>query len=100
MDAMLDEAQEFLTGSRPPARSRRVLATVLFTDIVASTDRLSEMGDTAWTAPPGRGGASRRAHGRRSSPGRPRALGGGIGRGPRHADDPRSRGGLGSRLRE
>lgn len=50
MDTMLDETEEFLTGSRPAARTRRVLATVLFTDIVASTDRLAEIGDVAWTA--------------------------------------------------
>lgn len=48
MSPILDEIEEFLTGSRPVTPGRRVLATVLFTDIVASTDRLSEMGDPAW----------------------------------------------------
>lgn len=48
MDVMLDETEEFLTGARPTRVSTRVLATVLFTDLVASTDRLSQMGDPAW----------------------------------------------------
>jgi class 3 adenylate cyclase len=43
-----DMIEEFLTG-RPPQRvPERVLATVLFTDIVASTDRAAELGDRAW----------------------------------------------------
>lgn len=50
MDPLLDEIEEFLTGSRPPHRSRRVLATILFTDLVSSTDRLRELGDRAWAA--------------------------------------------------
>jgi pimeloyl-ACP methyl ester carboxylesterase len=37
--AMLDELEEFFTGIRPAPRSNRVLATVLFTDIVGSTER-------------------------------------------------------------
>jgi len=42
------EVQEFLTGA-PPVRSiDRVLATVLFTDIVGSTERAAEMGDAGW----------------------------------------------------
>src|SRR4029453_4092895 len=36
--------EEFLTGVRPAAPANRVLATVLFTDIVASTERASELG--------------------------------------------------------
>ena len=47
-DAILDEVQEFLTGVRPPPEHDRVLATVLFTDIVGSTERASEIGDRAW----------------------------------------------------
>ena len=47
-DAVLDEIQEFLTGVRPPPAVDRVLATVLFTDIVGSTDRASSLGDRAW----------------------------------------------------
>jgi class 3 adenylate cyclase len=47
-DAVLDEVQEFLTGMRPHAEPDRVLATVLFTDIVESTRRAAELGDQAW----------------------------------------------------
>jgi class 3 adenylate cyclase/pimeloyl-ACP methyl ester carboxylesterase len=39
---------EFVTGCAPAARSERRLATVLFTDIVDSTARSAEVGDTAW----------------------------------------------------
>jgi class 3 adenylate cyclase len=42
------EAQEFLTGTRPQSTPDRVLATVLFTDIVGSTDRVAKQGDHAW----------------------------------------------------
>jgi class 3 adenylate cyclase len=47
-DAFLDEIQEFLTGVRPVPESDRVLATVLFTDIVGSTELASRLGDRAW----------------------------------------------------
>ena len=47
-DAILDEVQEFLTGVRPPPERDRVLATVLFTDIVGSTEHASAIGDRAW----------------------------------------------------
>jgi class 3 adenylate cyclase/pimeloyl-ACP methyl ester carboxylesterase len=47
-DALLDEVEEFLTGSRPSREPDRVLATVLFTDIVGSTERASELGDRRW----------------------------------------------------
>ena len=47
-DAVLDEVQEFLTGVRPARDVDRVLATVLFTDIVGSTERLACVGDKAW----------------------------------------------------
>jgi class 3 adenylate cyclase len=47
-DAILDEVQEFLTGVRPPPERDRVLATVLFTDIVGSTEHASAIGDHAW----------------------------------------------------
>jgi class 3 adenylate cyclase len=47
-DSVLDEVQEFLTGVRPPPEHDRVLATVLFTDIVGSTERASALGDRAW----------------------------------------------------
>jgi class 3 adenylate cyclase/pimeloyl-ACP methyl ester carboxylesterase len=49
MDPILDEVEEFLTGARPAPTTNRVLATLLFTDIVGSTDRLSTLGDVAWT---------------------------------------------------
>lgn len=44
------EIEEFLTGMRPAPESDRVLATVLFTDIVRSTQRAAELGDLAWRA--------------------------------------------------
>jgi class 3 adenylate cyclase len=47
-DAIVEEVQEFLTGVRPLPDHDRVLATVLFTDIVGSTDRASAIGDQAW----------------------------------------------------
>jgi class 3 adenylate cyclase len=43
-----DEIEPFLTGVRRPVVSDRVLATVLFTDIVGSTERAAELGDSAW----------------------------------------------------
>jgi pimeloyl-ACP methyl ester carboxylesterase len=46
--SMLSEIQEFLTGAPPAAHPDRVLATILFTDIVDSTRRASEMGDARW----------------------------------------------------
>jgi class 3 adenylate cyclase len=47
-EAVLDEVQEFLTGVRPTPEHDRVLATVLFTDIVGSTERATKLGDRAW----------------------------------------------------
>jgi class 3 adenylate cyclase len=47
-DADLNEIDEFLTGSRHAARADRVLLTVLFTDIVGSTEHLAESGDRRW----------------------------------------------------
>ena len=47
-DQILDEVEEFLTGVRPGPSADRVLATVLFTDVVGSTDRAVELGDRAW----------------------------------------------------
>ena len=44
----LDLIQQFLTGVRRTAEPTRVLATVLFTDIVASTERASRLGDRRW----------------------------------------------------
>ena len=45
---MMAEIREFLTGVREPAEPDRVLATVLFTDIVGSTERARELGDRRW----------------------------------------------------
>ena len=47
-DAVLGEIEEFLTGARTRPESDRVLATVLFTDIVGSTKRAAELADSAW----------------------------------------------------
>lgn len=47
-DAILGELEQVLTGSRAAPRPDRVLATVLFTDIVDSTRRAAEVGDAAW----------------------------------------------------
>jgi pimeloyl-ACP methyl ester carboxylesterase len=49
-DGILDEVQEFLTGTRAPVQSDRVLATVLFTDIVGSTAHAARLGDHEWRA--------------------------------------------------
>jgi class 3 adenylate cyclase len=46
----IDEIEEFLTGSRSRREPDRVLATVLFTDIVRSTEHAAELGDRSWTA--------------------------------------------------
>jgi class 3 adenylate cyclase len=47
-DRIVDEAEEFLTGSRGGVEPDRVLATVLFTDIVDSTRRAAKLGDRDW----------------------------------------------------
>jgi pimeloyl-ACP methyl ester carboxylesterase len=47
-DALLAEIEEFLTGTRSAADYDRVLSTVLFTDIVGSTERARELGDRGW----------------------------------------------------
>ena len=43
-----DRIEEFLTGTKPAPAIDRTLATVLFTDIVGSTEQASKMGDQAW----------------------------------------------------
>jgi class 3 adenylate cyclase len=48
-DAVVGEIEEFLTGARHPPDTNRVLATVLFTDIVGSTERASTLGDHRWS---------------------------------------------------
>jgi class 3 adenylate cyclase len=45
---VLDRVEEFLTGRLPPVQLDRVLATVLFTDIVNSTATAARLGDRAW----------------------------------------------------
>jgi class 3 adenylate cyclase len=47
-EAVLDAIQEFVTGAPPPAEADRVLATLLFTDVVGSTATIGRIGDTAW----------------------------------------------------
>ena len=47
-DGLLDEVEEFLVGSRGGAEAERALATVLFTDIVGSTDMAARLGDRRW----------------------------------------------------
>jgi pimeloyl-ACP methyl ester carboxylesterase len=49
-DAALDEIEEFLTGVRPHPALDRVLATVLFTDIVGSTELAADLGDRRFRA--------------------------------------------------
>jgi class 3 adenylate cyclase len=48
VDPLVAEIEEFLTGVRPQPEIDRVLATLLFTDIVDSTARAAEMGDRRW----------------------------------------------------
>jgi class 3 adenylate cyclase len=47
-ESVAQEIEEFLTGARSERPVDRVLATVLFTDLVASTEHASRMGDRAW----------------------------------------------------
>jgi class 3 adenylate cyclase len=48
MESILVEVEEFLTGVRPVPEPDRLLATVLFTDIVGSTEIAGRLGDRAW----------------------------------------------------
>jgi class 3 adenylate cyclase/dienelactone hydrolase len=50
LDEIIDPIEEFLTGSRPALTTDRILATLLFTDLVGSTDRARTLGDHAWAA--------------------------------------------------
>jgi class 3 adenylate cyclase len=45
---MTDEIEEFVTGTRADADHSRMLTTLVFTDVVASTDRVVAIGDRAW----------------------------------------------------
>ena len=47
-DAVLGEVEEFLTGTRSAPESDRLLATVMFTDLVGSTERAATVGDARW----------------------------------------------------
>jgi pimeloyl-ACP methyl ester carboxylesterase len=47
-DAIIEEIEEFLTGARRGPESTRLLATLLFTDIVGSTERVAQLGDEKW----------------------------------------------------
>ena len=49
-DAIVAEIQDFVTGVRPAPEPQRVLATILFTDIVGSTRLAAELGDERWRA--------------------------------------------------
>jgi class 3 adenylate cyclase len=49
-DRLLDEVEQFLTGHRTPPVPDRILTTILFTDIVASTERAVALGDRRWKA--------------------------------------------------
>jgi len=48
VDALVDEGEEFVTGERHTVEPDRILATVLFTDIVGSTERAALLGDRRW----------------------------------------------------
>jgi class 3 adenylate cyclase len=48
-DTVIDEVQEFMTGVRDVADTDRILATVLMTDIVGSTELAISLGDRKWT---------------------------------------------------
>ncbi|HJP65798.1 MAG TPA: adenylate/guanylate cyclase domain-containing protein [Actinomycetota bacterium] len=50
VDRVVEEVAEFVTGSKPAAEVDRILATVLFTDIVASTEHAARSGDREWRA--------------------------------------------------
>jgi pimeloyl-ACP methyl ester carboxylesterase/class 3 adenylate cyclase len=47
-DAIVDEVEQFVTGRKPIRETDKVLATILFTDIVDSTRRQAEVGDRGW----------------------------------------------------
>jgi class 3 adenylate cyclase len=47
-DRLLGEIEDFLTGTPHAHEPERVLATVLFADVVGSTERAAELGDRSW----------------------------------------------------
>jgi class 3 adenylate cyclase len=50
VEALFDHIEAFLTGARAQPTGARVLTTVLFTDVIGSTERAAQLGDRAWTA--------------------------------------------------
>jgi class 3 adenylate cyclase len=50
LDEVVDPIEEFLTGTRPETATDRVLATILFTDLVGSTEKAHALGDHDWSA--------------------------------------------------
>ena len=50
IDGLLDEVEEFLTGSRQAPEGDVTMAAILFTDIVASTEQSARMGHRKWNA--------------------------------------------------
>lgn len=49
LDPIADEMEEFLTGRRIGPEPTRIVATIMFTDVVASTERAGALGDSAWS---------------------------------------------------
>jgi class 3 adenylate cyclase/pimeloyl-ACP methyl ester carboxylesterase len=49
-EPVVDEIEEFLTGARHVSNPERSLATIMFTDIVSSTERAADVGDERWRA--------------------------------------------------
>lgn len=47
-ESVLGEIEEFLTGVRPAASTERILSTILFIDVVGSTERVASVGDARW----------------------------------------------------
>ena len=48
MDRVLSDIREFITGERPVCVTDRIIATVLFLDMVSSTERVVALGDVGW----------------------------------------------------
>ena len=50
MYSLIDEVAEFITGERPAFEVDRILTTILFTDIIGSTELAADLGDQRWRA--------------------------------------------------
>ena len=48
-ERIVDEIEEFLTGQQAPSEDDRTLSTIMFTDMVSSTETAQRLGDQAWT---------------------------------------------------